>query len=106
MGTYEPVAPIQNARRIAVWSGEIRGIGFDLVAAIPAPHDEANTAAAATPRVIGGPGSNFTGLSAPRAVSVLPSPAVARIASAAEATARAPAPAGFVTATISARTES
>ena len=42
-GTDEPRALIDNARRVTVSSSEVRGIGFDLVAAVPAPHDEANT---------------------------------------------------------------
>src|ERR1700737_1783678 len=41
-GTDKPRAPIDNARHVTVSSSEVRGIGFDLVAAVPAPHDKAN----------------------------------------------------------------
>ena len=39
-GTDKPHAPIDNARRVTVSSSEVRGIGFDLVAAQGAPQIE------------------------------------------------------------------
>jgi hypothetical protein len=36
------------------------GIGLDLMAAIPAPHDQANAGGAELPSVGGGPRSDFT----------------------------------------------
>jgi hypothetical protein len=52
--THQPLAPIEHGRFGAVPGSHLGGIGFDLIPAFLAPHDEPH-AAAATPSVIGGP---------------------------------------------------
>jgi hypothetical protein len=37
---HEPIAPIKNASPSAIFPGHLGGIGLDLVATTPAPHDQ------------------------------------------------------------------
>jgi len=93
-GTDKPVAPIENARRIAISSGEVRGIGLHLMAPILAPNDEADMGGGCVAERHQRTWRRcLSPLSARCAVSVWLSPAVAHIASAGAVTVRALAPA-------------
>jgi hypothetical protein len=91
-GAHKPLSPIENARHITIASSEVRGIWFDLMAAIPAPHDEANTGGDHTAESHRRTRQRFRPpISVRRGVSAWLSLAVAHNASAVAATARAPA---------------
>ena len=52
--------PVRDARLGTVALRHLGRVGLDLMAAIEAPDDQRTWAAAALPRVIGGPSSDFT----------------------------------------------
>jgi hypothetical protein len=94
-GTDQPIAPIKNACCFPVPFSKVRGIWFDLMAAIPAPHNQPHAGRGGIAQRHRRAGRRvLPPLSALRVVSAWLSLAAAHIASVAVATVRVPAPVG------------